>query len=76
MYQAPWKEMKDAPKDGTAILVMLEGSDIPCPVCWFVQSDIRPDQEPGWYTTWDHYRILDIDGPLCWMPCPPVEKLP
>lgn len=69
-----WRPMTSAPKDGTAILVLLAGSDIPYPVRWIEDKmDLPKNGVPGWYTTWDHYPILDDDGPLCWMRCPPLN---
>ena len=32
ILKAPWKPFRSAPKDGTAVLMLLEGSDIPHPV--------------------------------------------
>ena len=59
----PWQPMRTAPMDGTAVLALLDGSDIPLPIRWDV--DIA-----GWRVTWDDYVLSDTDGPRYWMPCP------
>lgn len=57
----PWKPMRTAPKDGTAVLALLEASDVPHAVRW--ASD-------GWEMTWDAHRLGDADGPRYWMEIP------
>lgn len=57
---ATWHPMKTAPKDGTVILGLLEGSDIPHPVRWVV----------GWWqSSWDHHNFFHGE-PWCWMAIP------
>lgn len=53
-----WQKMESAPKDGTVVLGLLEGSDIP--------QSIR--FRDGWEIAWDAYRIPAHDGPLRWAP--------
>ncbi|KOQ78843.1 hypothetical protein ABW45_04525 [Stenotrophomonas maltophilia] len=53
-----WQPMESAPKDGTVVLGLLEGSDIP--------QSIR--FRDGWEIAWDGYRIPAHDGPLRWAP--------
>ncbi|BCX42740.1 MULTISPECIES: hypothetical protein [Stenotrophomonas] len=53
-----WQPMESAPKDGTVVLGLLEGSDIP--------QSIR--FRDGWEIAWDGYRIPTHDGPLRWAP--------
>lgn len=69
LSQAPavahgWRPMRTAPKDGTAILVLIEASDVPYAVRWDCAHD------HGWLMTWDNYRLSPADGPRYWMPCP------
>lgn len=63
----PWHPMKLAPKDGTAVLALLEGSDIPHPVRWV---------DSGWRSSWDGYCFPPHDGPLCWMATPAAPNQP
>ena len=65
-----WQKMATAPKDGTAILVLLTGSDIPKPARWFEAEHKRASAGAGWYITWDNYALTSFDGPRYWMPCP------
>ncbi|WP_414616726.1 hypothetical protein [Stenotrophomonas muris] len=53
-----WQPMESAPTDGTVVLGLLEGSDIP--------QSIR--FRDGWEIAWDGYRIPAHDGPLRWAP--------
>ncbi|HFK2947307.1 TPA: hypothetical protein ACGY8F_002265 [Stenotrophomonas maltophilia] len=53
-----WQPMESAPKDGTVVLGLLEGSDIP--------QSIR--FRDGWEIAWDGHRITAHDGPLRWAP--------
>lgn len=57
------RPMDTAPKDGTAVLMWFEGSNIPYPVRW--SSDGWPT--PGWRMTWDNTLRTDPEG---WMPIP------
>jgi len=69
-----WRPMRTAPKDGIAILVLVEGSDIPRAARWLTGTDDRHATEetmgPGWYLTWDGTFIQEWDGPRYWMHCP------
>ena len=63
--------MSVAPKDGSAILALLEGSDIPLAIRW---------RDEGWEVTWDGHRLDKHNRPISWMeipgnrlPDPPVE---
>lgn len=64
-----WQTMATAPKDGTTVLVLLQGSNIPYPVLWFSSME-------KWYLTWYFTPISDGDTPRYWMPLPddPDEK--
>ena len=62
----PWRPMRTAPKDGTAILVLISESDIPYSVRWL---------DDGWHMTWDGHRISTADGPLSWMPIPANKRV-
>lgn len=53
-----WQPMESALTDGTVVLGLLEGSDIP--------QSIR--FRDGWEIAWDGYRIPTHDGPLRWAP--------
>lgn len=75
IYAGRYKPMKDAPKDGTAILVLLDGSDIPLPIRWRVATDTMAKHGAGWYVTWDGYKLSHADGPRGWLTIP-TEWLP
>ncbi len=66
----PWQRMTTAPKDGTAVLVLLCGSDIPNALRWLESCDDRGRETTGWNMTWDGHRITRADGPRYWMPIP------
>lgn len=70
-----WQPMRTAPKDGTAVLVLLEGSNIPYAVRWEEGSGPLGG-EAGWHMTWDGHHLSPYDGPRCWMACPaePAEQ--
>lgn len=68
-----WQPMTSAPKDGTVILALLTGSDIPYPIRW-QDKELPEGSPPGWFVTWDNYRLTEMDGPMCWMRCPPEFK--
>jgi len=66
-----WQPMKTAPKDGTAVLVLLADNDTPHAVRWLEEQDAANiGSTPGWHMTWDGYRIAEHDGPRYWMRCP------
>lgn len=71
---AGWQSMRKAPKDGTAVLVLVEGSDIPRAARWLRGTDDPHATEdtagPGWHLTWDGTPIAQHDGPRYWMHCP------
>ena len=73
-----WQPIETAPKDGTAILVLLFGSDIAHAARWYdEQATIEEkyqDGGPGWYLTWDHYKLSARYGPTNWMPLPPPPE--
>ena len=57
-----WQKMKTAPKDGSAVLVLLHDGDIAYPARF----------RDGWMMAWDDYALNPIsDGPTHWMPIPP-----
>lgn len=70
-----WQPMKTAPKDGTAVLVLLDGSDIPHAVRW-INGPESPHyvkklmDVPGWHITWDASPLSILSGPRYWMHCP------
>lgn len=72
--QSPWRPMKDAPKDGWAIMVLLDGSDVPHAVRWLRGKDdphaTEETEGPGWHMTWDGTPVAEHDGPRYWMECP------
>jgi len=61
----PWQPMASAPKDGTVVLALLEGSDIPHPVRWV---------DGLWQSSWDSHRLSCWDGPRSWMAIPPEQN--
>lgn len=66
----PWQPMNTAPKDGAAVLVLLEGSNIPYAVRWRSTSDELGVDSEGWFMTWDNHKLSAMDGPRYWMPPP------
>lgn len=72
--QSPWQPMKTAPKDGTAVLVLLDGSDIPHAARWLRGPDDMNATETtvsaGWHLIWDGWKVPEHDGPRYWMHCP------
>jgi len=74
VVQPVWRPMRTAPKDGTAVLVLVDGSDIPRAVRWLSGPDDRRATEmttcAGWHMTWDGTHIQPHDGPRYWMHCP------
>lgn len=66
----PWQPMKTAPKDGTTVLVLLEGSDVPKAVEWCEADHFLASDGVGWYMTWDGHKIQPHEGPRYWMHCP------
>lgn len=71
---SPWQPMRTAPKDGTIVLVLLAWSDVPHAACWIGGPDspraTRRAVAPGWYLSWDKWRVLAHDGPRYWMAIP------
>lgn len=72
--RSPWQPMRTAPKDGLAVLVLVEGSDIPRAARWLRGKDDPHATEetagPGWHLTWDGSPVPEHDGPRYWMQCP------
>lgn len=58
---AIWRDMKDAPRDGTGILVKLPDSDMPHTAKFWRGS---------WTMAWDHSELKGWDTPTHWMPLP------
>lgn len=71
---SPWNPMRTAPKDGFAVLVLVDGSDIPRAARWLRGPDDPHATEmtagPGWHLTWDGTPVPEHDGPRYWMHCP------
>lgn len=61
-----WQPIETAPKDGTAVLGMLIGSNIPPPMRFM---------SGGWVISWDHHRLSEWDGPTHWMPLPEAPAI-
>ena len=68
-----WRGIESAPRDGTAIIMLLDGSDIPHSVRWICNGEIPGIDEDGWYMVWDHYHLGSADIPTGWLPLPPSE---
>lgn len=67
--EAPYRPMRTAPKNGHAVLALVEGSDIPRAIRWLASDDPRALSGAGWYMTWDDTFVDPaIDGPRYWMP--------
>lgn len=66
----PWKTMVTAPKDGTVILALLEGSDVAHPIVWRDPANIKDavlTDKVGWHMSWDSYYLEQQDAPRYWM---------
>lgn len=61
-----WQPMHTAPKDGTAVLALMDASDVP--------QSVRYNN--GWRIAWDNHLIGGWDGPLRWMPLPATHPQP
>lgn len=66
----PWQPMKTAPKDGTAVLALLDGADIPHAVRWLQADDPRGSGAEGWHITWDSAKVSEHYQLRYWMHCP------
>lgn len=60
----PWRPMGTAPKDGTAVLLILKGSRYPLTVT----AKWRP-RIAKWVVAWNDALLSDFH-PRYWMPCP------
>lgn len=60
--RGPWQPMKTAPKDGTAVLLILKGSRHPVPAKWSPRI-------AKWVVTWDDVVLPDFQARY-WMPIP------
>lgn len=70
-----WQTMASAPRDGTAILAILPGSNVPHSIRYAVtRSNGRAWR--GWLVCWDGHRLSDGDGPDYWQPFPPHPTQP
>lgn len=58
-----WQPMATAPKDGTAVLALLDGSDVPHAIRW--DKDLA-----RWCMAWDGFELSAVNGPRYWMRCP------
>ena len=56
-----WQPMGLAPEDGTAILALLNDSDVPYAIRYV---------DDGWEMVWDKYRLINADGPRYWTAIP------
>ena len=56
-----WQTIDSAPKDGTVILVIFTGIDVPVAVKWVGD---------GWRVEWDHWVLPESEWPSHWMHCP------
>ncbi len=59
--QNRWQPIGLAPEDGTAILALLDNSDVPHSVRYV---------DDGWEMVRDKYRLSGADGPRYWMAIP------
>lgn len=66
-----WQPMKTAPTDGTAVLALLDRSDIPYAMRWLLADDPRGSGKDGWHIIWDGSRLSDRFPVRYWMRCPP-----
>lgn len=63
----PWRDMKTAPQDGTAVIVIIPDSDIPKSVRW---------KDGCWEMTWDGHQLSGYEQPRYWMPIPSDPDAP
>ena len=59
--QNAWQPIGLAPEDGTAILALLNDSDVPYAIRYV---------DDGWEMVWDKYRLINADGPRYWTAIP------
>ena len=57
----PWRPMSSAPKDGTAILALLEGCAFAHTIRW---------RDEGWVKVWGGYYLNGAAAPRYWVPVP------
>lgn len=65
-----WRPIATAPKDGTAVLALLDGSNVAHPVRWLDAGNKFAKGVAGWHVVWDLTPIAAHDGPIYWMPIP------
>ena len=69
-----WRPIETAPKDGTAVLSLLAGSDVAHPVRWLDSDHKFANGAAGWHIVWDLSPVAQIDGPIYWMPIPAAPE--
>ncbi len=62
---SPWQSMRSAPKDGTAILALLESSDIAHAIRWSGNC-----HDECWVIVWAGHQLTESDDPRYWMAIP------
>lgn len=67
------RPMATAPRDGTVVLVFVEGTDFPHPMCYAKSVRSRPyfaqPKGEAWRMAWDDFAMRDEDL-LGWLPAP------
>lgn len=71
---AGWLPIKTAPKDGTAVLSLLAGSDVAHSVRWLESGHKFANGTAGWRIVWDLSQVSLQDGPDYWMPIPAAPE--
>jgi hypothetical protein len=71
---AGWKPIESAPKNGTAVLSLLAGSDVAHSVRWLESGHKFANGTAGWHIVWDLSRVSLQDGPDYWMPIPTAPE--
>lgn len=67
-----WQPIESVPKDGTAVMVKLPGSDIPVIVRW--DDALQMAYGPKWVNCWDGELLGWFELPTHWFPLPTAPE--
>lgn len=71
--ESNWQPIDTAPKDGSLILAIVQGSDVPKVLGWLTEPISKENKDGrgvGWRMSWDSYLFEDESAPISWMPLP------